>query len=118
MVLLILERFLADIAQIWDLYEDKHLFNTIDPQENKYAAAVHLAEMVSYLGKPPPEFLKRSKISSWYFDDQGMCVESLFRILYYKICIACMYKLYTWTRLLCKYRNTYGNNGQGTTMKT
>jgi len=31
----------------------------------------HLAEMVSLIGNPPPEFLRRSEICSSFFDDAG-----------------------------------------------
>jgi len=31
----------------------------------------HLAEMVSLMGNPPPEFLRRSEICSRFFDDAG-----------------------------------------------
>jgi len=37
----------------------------------------HLAEMVSLLGPPPPEFLKRSERCQQYWDNQGICPEIL-----------------------------------------
>lgn len=32
----------------------------------------HLAEMVSLIGPPPPEFLRRSSASLRYWDSQGL----------------------------------------------
>ncbi|OCL06510.1 protein kinase [Glonium stellatum] len=53
----------------WDLLEGGHLFfarkNRILDDEQ------HLAEMVSLLGPPPPEFLKRSEKCYQYWDNQG-----------------------------------------------
>ncbi|KAG0645023.1 Serine threonine-kinase SRPK [Hyphodiscus hymeniophilus] len=53
----------------WDLLEGGHLFfarkNGILDDEQ------HLAEMVSLLGPPPPEFLKRSGKCYQYWDNQG-----------------------------------------------
>jgi hypothetical protein len=31
----------------------------------------HLAEMISLMGNPPPEFLQRSDICARFFDDAG-----------------------------------------------
>ncbi|MCJ1389148.1 hypothetical protein MMC18_002003 [Xylographa bjoerkii] len=59
-------------TMIWDLFEDKHLFNGICPEHEKYSYRCHLAEMVAYLGPPPVEFLRRSKVSSDFFDDDGI----------------------------------------------
>ena len=56
--------------QIWDLFENKHLFNARNgdgDQRSEY----HLAEMVALLGPPPLEYLHRSKTSWTYFDDAG-----------------------------------------------
>lgn len=54
---------------MWDLLEGGHLFfarkNGILDDEQ------HLAEMVSLLGPPPPEFLTRSKKCYQYWDSQG-----------------------------------------------
>jgi hypothetical protein len=54
---------------MWDLLEGSHLFfakknRVLDDEQ-------HLAEMVSLLGPPPPEFLKRSYKCSQYWDSQG-----------------------------------------------
>ena len=58
--------------QIWDLFENKHLFNARD--ENKQDSNLHhLAEMLALLGPPPKGFLKRSEYAPEFFDDQGEC---------------------------------------------
>jgi len=54
---------------MWDLLEGSHLFfakknRVLDDEQ-------HLAEMVSLLGPPPPEFFKRSYKCSQYWDSQG-----------------------------------------------
>jgi hypothetical protein len=54
---------------IWDLLEGKRLFHAkkgsvLDDEQ-------HLAEMVSLMGNPPPEFLGRSETSTRFFDDAG-----------------------------------------------
>lgn len=58
------------LLQAWDLLEGGHLFfakkNRVLNDEQ------HLAEMVSLLGPPPPEFLVRSEMCRLYWDDQGM----------------------------------------------
>lgn len=61
---------------MWDLLEGGYLFfvkknRMLDDEQ-------HLAEMVSLLGPPPPEFLKRSEKCYQYWDSQGTTPESLF----------------------------------------
>jgi serine/threonine protein kinase len=57
-------------SQIWDLFENRHLFNAMD--ENMESSATHfVAEMVAYLGLPPLEYIKRSNITQKVFDEQG-----------------------------------------------
>ncbi|KAF2004736.1 non-specific serine/threonine protein kinase [Amniculicola lignicola CBS 123094] len=57
-------------ALIWDLFENRHLFNAID--ENLQPSATHhVAEMVAYLGLPYPEYIQRSEITKKVFDEQG-----------------------------------------------
>ncbi|KAI8932658.1 hypothetical protein NX059_010153 [Plenodomus lindquistii] len=58
-------------AQIWDLYQDKHLFYGIDPTEKRYLTRVHLAELVAMLGPPPMDMLERGARSKEFFDGQG-----------------------------------------------
>jgi hypothetical protein len=58
-------------AQIWDLYEDKHLFYGIDPTEKRYLTRAHLAELVAMVGPPPIDMLERGARSKEFFDDEG-----------------------------------------------
>jgi nucleolar complex protein 3 len=58
-------------AQIWDLYEDKHLFYGIDPLEKRYLTRAHLAEVVAMLGPPPLDMLQRGLRSKEFFNDEG-----------------------------------------------
>lgn len=57
--------------QIWDLFEDKHLFYGKDPMEDKYLTRAHLAEMIALMGPPPPELLKQGKRTAEFFDEDG-----------------------------------------------
>ncbi|OBT66137.1 hypothetical protein VE03_05141 [Pseudogymnoascus sp. 23342-1-I1] len=58
-------------VMVWDMFENRHMFNGLDPETGKYANRFHLASIVGLLGPPPPEFLQRSEYSSVYFDDKG-----------------------------------------------
>lgn len=58
-------------AQIWDLYEDKHLFYGIDPNEKRYLTRAHLAEFVAMLGPQPIDMLERGTRSKEFFDGEG-----------------------------------------------
>jgi nucleolar complex protein 3 len=58
-------------AQIWDLYEDKHLFHGIDPIGKRYLTRAHLAELVAMLGPPPMDMLERGARSREFFDGDG-----------------------------------------------
>ncbi|MCJ1291464.1 hypothetical protein MMC34_003008 [Xylographa carneopallida] len=59
-------------VMIWDLFEDKQLFNGIGEESQTYSHRDHLAEMITYLGPPPVEFLRRSKVSPVYFTEDGI----------------------------------------------
>lgn len=61
---------LTDVSHIWDLFQDKHMFDGRDPA-GKYTNRYHLAEMIAYMGPPPVEFLERSEASRKFFDAQG-----------------------------------------------
>ncbi|KAG8160821.1 hypothetical protein KVR01_009085 [Diaporthe batatas] len=54
---------------IWDLFEGTRLFSA--KKDGVLNDEQHLAEMVSLMGNPPPEFLRRSKISARFFNDMG-----------------------------------------------
>ncbi len=63
---------------MWDLLEGSHLFfakknRVLDDEQ-------HLAEMVSLLGPPPLEFLKRSYKCSQYWDNQGTVPQAPFAL--------------------------------------
>ncbi|KAF1949724.1 non-specific serine/threonine protein kinase [Byssothecium circinans] len=55
---------------IWDLFENKHLFNALD-EEMQSSATHHIAEMIAYFGFPPLEYLRRSEVTGKVFDEQG-----------------------------------------------
>jgi len=61
----------SKFAQIWDLFQNKHLFDALDSNGN-YRNEYHFAEMIAYMGPPPLEFLSRSTESWEYFDKQGL----------------------------------------------
>ncbi|MCJ1317097.1 hypothetical protein MMC15_002419 [Xylographa vitiligo] len=58
-------------VMIWDMFERKHMFNGIDPENKQYSNRFHLAEMVAYLGPPPMELLRRSDEYKEYFNEHG-----------------------------------------------
>jgi hypothetical protein len=58
-------------TQIWDLYEDKHLFYGIDPIEKRYLTRAHLAEVAAVLGPPPLDLLERGSRSKEFFNSEG-----------------------------------------------
>jgi hypothetical protein len=59
------------IVQAWDMIENnEHLFDARDDEgfhNNRY----HLAEMITYLGPPPTELLRRSPNTPRVFDEGG-----------------------------------------------
>lgn len=56
---------------MWDLLENKHLFNAIDPENGEMSATHYVAEMVAYLGLPPREYIHRSETTAKVFDKHG-----------------------------------------------
>ncbi|OJD11042.1 CMGC/SRPK protein kinase [Emergomyces pasteurianus Ep9510] len=58
-------------VMIWDMFENRRMFDCLDPKTGKYGNRFHLASIVGLLGPPPLEFLQRSERSSVYFDDRG-----------------------------------------------
>ncbi|PBP21617.1 hypothetical protein BUE80_DR007645, partial [Diplocarpon rosae] len=58
-------------VMVWDMFENRRLFDGLDPETGKYGNRFHLASIVGLLGPPPAELLQRSKYSSVYFDDRG-----------------------------------------------
>ncbi|KAF2243251.1 kinase-like protein [Trematosphaeria pertusa] len=57
-------------ALIWDLFENRHLFNAVD-ENLEPSATHHVAEMVAYLGLPPLQYIPRSEITKKVFNEQG-----------------------------------------------
>ncbi|RAH52988.1 kinase-like protein [Aspergillus piperis CBS 112811] len=54
---------------VWDLAESHHLFYA--KENGTLSDEQHLAEMVSLMGPPPPEFLMRSKRCENFWDAEG-----------------------------------------------
>ncbi|GLA84250.1 hypothetical protein AtubIFM56815_008461 [Aspergillus tubingensis] len=57
------------LGKVWDLAEDHHLF--FAKENGTLSDEQHLAEMVSLMGPPPPEFLMRSKRCERFWDAEG-----------------------------------------------
>ncbi|RAK91960.1 kinase domain protein [Aspergillus costaricaensis CBS 115574] len=57
-------------VMIWDIFEEKHLFNTLD-EDGDYSLSHHVAEMVGFLGLPPLAFIERSRETRNVFTDDG-----------------------------------------------
>ena len=62
---------LKNIAQLWTILERRTLFNGKHPDSGKYSKAVHLQEMVTLLGRPPPRLLQQSSLCKEYFSADG-----------------------------------------------
>ncbi|KUJ06239.1 kinase-like protein [Mollisia scopiformis] len=58
-------------VMVWDMFENRRMFDGLDPETGKYGNRFHLASIVGLLGPPPLEFLQRNECSSVYFDDRG-----------------------------------------------
>ncbi|ELR03273.1 hypothetical protein VC83_07278 [Pseudogymnoascus destructans] len=58
-------------VMVWDMFENRRMFDGLDPETGKYGNRFHLASIAGLLGPPPLEFLQRSECSSVYFDDRG-----------------------------------------------
>ncbi|KAL4744741.1 hypothetical protein BDW72DRAFT_208772 [Aspergillus terricola var. indicus] len=46
-------------VMLWDMIEDKELFQHIHDRKGRYDAKLHIAEMIALFGPPPPEVLQR-----------------------------------------------------------
>ncbi|RMZ85271.1 hypothetical protein DV738_g375, partial [Chaetothyriales sp. CBS 135597] len=61
-----------DIWAIWDLFEGGRLFRAVNHDTGQLDDEHHLAEMVSLMGPPPKEFLRRSGDKyRQYWDSEG-----------------------------------------------
>lgn len=56
---------------MWDLLENRHLFDAVDHENGEMSATHYVAEMVAYLGLPPREYIHRSETTSKVFDKHG-----------------------------------------------
>ncbi|KAH8710405.1 Serine/threonine-protein kinase SRPK [Beauveria bassiana] len=56
-------------CMIWDIFEGGSLFTGQDPELNVYRSRAHLAEMISLLGPPPPDFIARGQLSHKFFTE-------------------------------------------------
>jgi serine/threonine-protein kinase SRPK3 len=67
-------------VQIWDPYEDRHLFYGIDPTEKRYLTRAHLAELTAMLGPPPTDMLEKGARSKEFFDSEGRIALPKYRL--------------------------------------
>lgn len=65
------------MRQIRALFEGGHLFTGRDPVLRTYKSRAHLAEMISLLGPPPPNFLARGRLTHKFFSNKGKCDQIL-----------------------------------------
>ncbi|RMZ19777.1 hypothetical protein D0859_16231, partial [Hortaea werneckii] len=57
-------------VMIWDLFQGRHLFHALD-EDQDVSATHHIAEMMAYIGSPPPlEYLRRSQVTKHVFDEK------------------------------------------------
>ncbi|KFY48719.1 hypothetical protein V496_10237 [Pseudogymnoascus sp. VKM F-4515 (FW-2607)] len=62
-------------VMIWDIFEGKHLFSGQDLKRGRYTTRAHLTELISVLGPPPLELIKRGERSAEWFDGNGKWLE-------------------------------------------
>ncbi|KAK5102478.1 hypothetical protein LTR70_000334 [Exophiala xenobiotica] len=55
----------------WALFEGRYLFQNVRTNNGKWEPYVHVAQIVSLLGQPPVDFLRRSNTASECFDNSG-----------------------------------------------
>jgi serine/threonine-protein kinase SRPK3 len=58
-------------VMLWDLFETQGLFDAISTNPDSYRPEQHLGLMISLLGPPPLDFLKRCTKAKLYFDAEG-----------------------------------------------
>ncbi|KAL2049463.1 hypothetical protein ABVK25_010258 [Lepraria finkii] len=56
---------------LWDLLENKTLFEAVDPLKSDYDDQTHLAHITALLGNPPQDFLARGKRTPMFYDPEG-----------------------------------------------
>ena len=57
-------------VMLWRLVLNDYLFKAHDPEIRRISNSYRLAEMISYLGQPPPQFLSRPGRADKYFDEE------------------------------------------------
>lgn len=63
--------------QLWDLLENKILFEAIDPLKTEYDDQSHLAHITALLGPPPKELLAQGKRTEMFYDSAGKYLKEL-----------------------------------------
>ncbi|KAM3426507.1 hypothetical protein MY4824_009939 [Beauveria thailandica] len=59
-------------VMMWDLLQGKRLFNPIDKRiSDEYDDSIHLAQLTSLLGPPPPEMLHSGQRTSMFYKPDG-----------------------------------------------
>ena len=56
---------------MWDLLENKVLFEAVDPLKFKYDDQTHLAHIASLIGAPPRELLTKGRRTSMFYNDDS-----------------------------------------------
>ncbi|KAL8884341.1 MAG: hypothetical protein Q9192_006871 [Flavoplaca navasiana] len=63
-------------VMLWDLVENRTLFDAFDLIKNAYSPEIHLSEMTSILGPPPTDLLERGDKATHYFTAEGKLLQS------------------------------------------
>ncbi|MCJ1397750.1 hypothetical protein MMC11_000946 [Xylographa trunciseda] len=58
-------------VMLWDLLENKILFEAVDPLKFQYDDQTHLAYIAALIGPPPRELLSRGRRASIFYDNDG-----------------------------------------------
>ncbi|KAI9802702.1 MAG: hypothetical protein M1825_002724 [Sarcosagium campestre] len=58
-------------VMLWDLVENRTLFDAFDSVKGVYSPEIHLLEMTSLLGPPPTELLSRGEKATHFFNAEG-----------------------------------------------
>ncbi|MCJ1408035.1 hypothetical protein MMC19_002108 [Ptychographa xylographoides] len=58
-------------VMLWDLLENKVLFEAVDPLKFEYNDQVHLAYITALIGAPPKELLSKGRRASMFYNNDG-----------------------------------------------
>ncbi|KAI0112235.1 kinase domain protein [Nemania sp. FL0031] len=61
-------------CMIWDIFQQRYLFEGIDPEHREYRRRAHLAEIIALLGLPPKDLLARGSLTSQFFSLEGQFI--------------------------------------------